>query len=240
VIFFLYSHRKRDDIENMNPLNLRPNNNGDTTMSAFNCTVTLDAITLRTALLAVSAAKAETSARHGLDSVFVRASTGTVEMVATDGHRLHRTTIATDTVSGDVTAVLDGESIDRLCKALRAVKVSKRATAFPSVTLKIAPEGAHAEIADPNGADTAITLRATYRTHDYPDFEAVIPKRDPEAKGSYFGVDPAYISQAADCAGQISCTARIQPGETAVSPVLITAEGAETTFLAVVMPRRLS
>lgn len=209
-------------------------------MSHFHATVTLDALTLRSILAATATAKAKDSSRYGLDSVFVEVSADSVEFVATDGHRLHSAKIRTNDVTGEVIAILDGEGIDRLCKALKSVKVAKRATEFPSVTLRIAPEGALAEIRDPNGNSASVTLPAKYRTRDYPNFRAVIPKRDPEAKGSYFGVSPAFLSEAADCAGEISDTARIQAGETATSPVLITAEHQNTTFLAVVMPCRMN
>jgi DNA polymerase III sliding clamp (beta) subunit (PCNA family) len=171
--------------------------------------------------------------RRGFDALHVDVgSIGGVQFAATDGHRLHVADVQ-GAAEGAVVGVVyfDAASVEKLRKALKAAKPKPRMDE-PYVTIT----ATHATI----GADTVSLAKST---GEFPDISQVVPPVA-DNKGAAFGVNPAYLAEAAEAASKIiggrkDGAVRIQAGATPLAPVRLDAYGEHGAFYAVVMPMRM-
>jgi DNA polymerase III sliding clamp (beta) subunit (PCNA family) len=182
---------------------------------------------LLAALSAVLPAVSDEMHRYGLRGVRATVVDGKLELVGCDGCRAHVATIPANAEGERV--IFDASSLTKLQKALKAAKPSKR---DPEVNVQI--EGLTVAIGDDRFGISALN-------EQYPDLEAVFPARSDES-GAPFGVNPAYIADAAKAATEFTgkvAVARIQPGKDALAPMRVDASNERGEFRAVIMPVRM-
>lgn len=187
---------------------------------------------LLAAIEAVRVAASTDSTRYGLTGIRARFSDTTLELAATDGHRAHRATVpATSGEAGEI--LYSVSSLEKLAKALKAAK-PKRGMDEPTVEVTAST----AKI----GEDV---IGLAVESGEFPALDHVIPRKtsnDEPSRGDIFGIAPCYLADAMNAAAKMhdgTRYARIQPGETRLSPLRVDLRGSHGLFMAVVMPMRM-